>query len=104
MVKRLIAIDERHTTMMCSACERKQEIPVRKCVYHCENPSGCSNTRGLDRDWNSDINIMVRFLSLNDLWTTYQQLAGKLQQTADVDLFPRFAKDSQKEAPYASAG
>ncbi|MFW9994378.1 MAG: RNA-guided endonuclease InsQ/TnpB family protein [Candidatus Odinarchaeota archaeon] len=102
--KKVIAIDERHTTMECCVCGWRQEMPIWQRIYHCENPEGCSNTRGLDRDRNSDINIMVRFLSLNGLWMTYQQFAGKLRQTANVDLLPRFAKDSQKEAPYVSVG
>ncbi|MHA2296404.1 MAG: RNA-guided endonuclease InsQ/TnpB family protein [Candidatus Hodarchaeales archaeon] len=102
MGKRTIEIDERHTTMMCCACEHEQEMPLWKRTYLCENPESCSNTQGLDRDWNSDINIMVKFFSLNGLWTAYQYFAGKLRYTADVDLFPRFAKDSQKEIPCAS--
>ncbi len=104
MGKKIIEIDERDTTVMCCVCGWRQEMPLWKRIYHCENPEGCSNTHDLDRDRNSDINIMVRFLSRNGLWTVYQQFVGKLRQTANVDLYPRFAKDSQKEAPCVSGG
>ncbi|MEN6514133.1 MAG: hypothetical protein ABFC82_09340, partial [Methanoculleus sp.] len=35
----------------------------------------------IDRDHNSAVNIMVRFLSQNALWTGYRQFAGNLRQT-----------------------
>nr|WP_231585701.1 MULTISPECIES: transposase [unclassified Methanosarcina] len=39
----------------------------------------CGNV--IDRDRNSAINIMKRFLSQNALWTGYQSFSDNLQQT-----------------------
>jgi putative transposase len=41
----------------------------------------CECGNNLDRDKNSSINIMLRFLSQNGLWTAYQQFVDNLRQT-----------------------
>ncbi|MFX0096679.1 MAG: hypothetical protein ACFE7E_02855 [Candidatus Hodarchaeota archaeon] len=40
----------------------------------------CGNM--IDRDKNSAVNIMKRYLSQNALWTGYQEFLGNLRQTA----------------------
>ena len=41
----------------------------------------CDCGNELDRDRNSAVNIMVRFLSQNAMWTGYQQFADNLRKT-----------------------
>lgn len=53
----------------------------------------------MDRDKNSAINIMSRFLSQNARWMGYQQFAGNLQTIVTV----RKLKDLQ-EAPAFKQG
>ncbi len=78
--KRVIIIDERDTTKTCFVCGHKKEIlPLSERIFQCEN---CGTI--LDRDQNSAVNIMKRFLSLNALWTGYQYFNNhidKLRQT-----------------------
>ena len=50
-------------------------MPLEIREYMC----GCGNV--IDRDKNSAINIMLRYLSQNGLWTAYQQFADNLRQT-----------------------
>jgi putative transposase len=50
-------------------------MPLYKRIIICD----CGNE--IDRDKNSAINIMSRFLSQNAKWTGYQHFAGKLRQT-----------------------
>ncbi len=38
----------------------------------------------MDRDENSSINIMSRYLSQNGLWTAYQRFVDNLRQTGIV--------------------
>ncbi|HEY7415934.1 MAG TPA: transposase, partial [Ktedonobacteraceae bacterium] len=56
--KDLIRIDERDTSKTCSGCGQKQPMPLYKRTYRCE-------TCGLmiDRDENSAVNILRRFLA-----------------------------------------
>ncbi len=49
-------------------------MPLWKRTMSCD----CGNV--IDRDRNSAINIMLRFLSQNALWTSYQQFVGNLRQ------------------------
>lgn len=56
--KDLVFIDERNTSKMCSGCGFLQAMPLYKRTYHCEN---CGLV--LDRDENSAINILTRFLA-----------------------------------------
>lgn len=74
--KRIVEISERDTTITCCVCGNKQDMPLEKRVYECGN---CGNI--MDRDRNSVINIMLRFLFQNGLWTAYQQFVGNLRQT-----------------------
>ena len=50
-------------------------MPLEKRTMKCD----CGNV--IDRDRNSAINIMKRFLSQNALWTSYQAFADNLRQT-----------------------
>jgi putative transposase len=56
--KELVRLDERDTSKLCSGCGNKQPMPLYKRVYRC-------GTCGLvlDRDENSAINILRRFLA-----------------------------------------
>jgi len=93
--KRVITIDERYTTKTCCVCGAVHEMPLGKRVMDC----ACGNC--IDRDHNSAVNIMVRFLSQNALWTGYRQFAGNLRQTG-----PRIPENlgHSQEAPCASGG
>ena len=59
----------------------------------------CGNV--IDRDKNSSVNIMVRFLSQFALWTGYSQFEGNLRKTGLPA--PLLAVHSQ-EAPCVSVG
>ena len=65
----------KYTTKTCCVCGAVHEMPLGKRVMDC----ACGNC--IDRDHNSAVNIMVRFLSQNALWTGYRQFAGNLRQT-----------------------
>lgn len=54
--KRVIEINERGTTKTCCMCGKKQNMPLYKRTYKCN----CGNE--IDRDKNSAVNIMNRFL------------------------------------------
>jgi putative transposase len=58
--KELSIIDERDTTRMCHACKHRQDMPLWKRVYRCENEN-CGLV--MDRDENSAVNIFQRFLA-----------------------------------------
>ena len=58
--KELYIIDERDTTKMCSACKRKQCMPLWKRTYRSENEN-CGLV--MDRDENSAVNIHQRFIA-----------------------------------------
>jgi putative transposase len=73
--KRVVEISERDTSKKCFRCANEQEMPLEKREYIC----GCGNK--IDRDKNSAINIMVRYLSQNGLWTAYWQFVSNLRQT-----------------------
>jgi putative transposase len=53
-------IDERYTSKDCSACGSRQDMPLWKRTYRCGNPD-CGLV--MDRDENSAINILQRFLA-----------------------------------------
>ena len=59
--KRVITVDERYTTKTCCVCGAVHDMPLGKRVMNCE----CGNC--MDRDQNSAVNIMVRFLSQDAL-------------------------------------
>src|SRR6266481_1239907 len=56
--KELSILDERDTTRMCHACKHKQDMPLWKRTYRCEN---CGLV--MDRDENSAVNIYQRFVA-----------------------------------------
>ena len=72
--KHVIRIDEKNTTKKCCYCGKKHDMPSWKRVMLCD----CGNN--IDRDRNSSINIMFRYLSQNALWTSYQQFVDNLRQ------------------------
>ncbi|MHA1207260.1 MAG: RNA-guided endonuclease InsQ/TnpB family protein [Candidatus Hodarchaeales archaeon] len=78
--KRVIVVDERFTSKTCAFCGHKKEhMPLSERTFHCEI---CGIV--IDRDQNSAINIMKRFLSHNALCTGYQQFlisVDNLRQT-----------------------
>ena len=73
--KRVIEIDEEGTTRTCYVCGQVHEMKIWDRTMRCE----CGNE--LDRDRNSAVNLMFRFLSQNAKWTGYSQFAGNLRQT-----------------------
>ncbi|MHA2305599.1 MAG: RNA-guided endonuclease InsQ/TnpB family protein [Candidatus Hodarchaeales archaeon] len=78
--KKVITIDERNTSKVCSFCgHKKSQIPLHQRIYQCES---CGTV--LDRDQNSAINIMKRFLSFNALWTSYQCFEKNLQNIGNL--------------------
>ena len=74
--KRVIEINERGTSKRCCVCGSKKDMPLYKRSYEC---GICGNK--MDRDDNSSVNIMLRFLSQNGLWMAYQQFVDNLRQT-----------------------
>src|SRR5260370_30743969 len=58
--KELFIIDERDTTKMCHVCKHKQDMPLWKRTYRCENEN-CGLV--MDRDANSAVNIYHRFVA-----------------------------------------
>ncbi|MFX1533707.1 MAG: RNA-guided endonuclease InsQ/TnpB family protein [Promethearchaeota archaeon] len=75
--KKVIVIDERNTSKTCCLCGKKQDMPLHKRIFDCE----CGNR--MDRDQNSAVNIMVRFLSRHAPRVGYQQFVDKLRYTAN---------------------
>ena len=73
--KRIVEINEMGTSKKCCMCGNKQDMPLQKREYNCD----CGNS--IDRDRNSAINIMLRYLSQNGLWTSYWQFVSNLRQT-----------------------
>lgn len=73
--KKVVKISERDTTKKCCVCGMKQEMPLYKRIYECD----CGNV--IDRDRNSSINIMTKYLSQNALWTSLSDFQMNLRQT-----------------------
>lgn len=73
--KTVIKIDERYTSKMCCCCGKLHDMPLSNRVMKCD----CGNV--IDRDCNSSVNIMIRFLSQNAKWTGYQQFVDNLRKT-----------------------
>ena len=94
--KQVIEVGEEYTSKTCCCCGKiHAEMTVRDRVMHCE----CGTV--LDRDRNAAINIMVRYLSQNALWTGYREFTGNLRQTGLR--LPESPGHSQ-EAPCESGG
>jgi putative transposase len=73
--KRFVEIDESNTSKRCFACGKLHVMPLWIRVMRCD----CGNV--IDRDKNSSVNVMVRFLSQFALWTGYQLFADNLRNT-----------------------
>jgi len=73
--KKAIEIGEEGTTRTCYVCGRTHEMGIWDRTMRCE----CGNE--LNRDRNSAVNLMLRFLSWNAKWTGYSRFAGNLRQT-----------------------
>lgn len=73
--KKVIRIDEAYTSKECCVCRKRHAMPLWERTMKCD----CGNV--IDRDRNSAINIMKRFLSQNALWTSYQKFSDNLRQT-----------------------
>jgi len=90
--KKVIEISERYTTKACCQCGKLHDMPTEKRVMRCD----CGNV--LDRDRNSAVNIMLRFLSQNAMCTGYQQFADNLRKTGlEIPVY-------SQEAPSARVG
>ncbi len=92
--KKVIKIDERYTSKMCCCCGKLHTMLLSNRIMKCD----CGNV--MDRDCNSSINIMVRFLSQNAMWTGYQQFTDNLRKTG---VYLQNTLHSQ-EAPSARVG
>lgn len=76
--KRVIEINERGTSKTCCVCGEEQKMPLYKRIYKCK----CGNE--IDRDKNSAVNIMNRFLSQECSVDEYFSFMEKfLRQTFD---------------------
>ena len=90
--KRVVEIDESNTSKMCYACGRLHDMPLWMRTMCCD----CGNV--VDRDRNSSVNVMVRFLSQNALWTGYRQFVGNLRKTSLQT--PMLEVHSQEAQPF----
>jgi putative transposase len=95
--KKVIEIDERNTSKRCYVCGKEHDMPLWKRTMECD----CGNV--IDRDRNSAINIMIRFLLQNAMWTGYQQFVDNLRKTGLPVPIHVLVVYSQ-EAPCASVG
>lgn len=73
--KRFVEIDESNTSKRCFACGKLYDMPLWVRVMRCD----CGNV--IDRDKNSSVNIMARFLSQFVLWMGYSQFESNLRNT-----------------------
>jgi len=73
--KKIIEINEMKTTKKCCACNKEHKMPLYKRIMECD----CGNR--IDRDKNSAVNIMFRYLLQNAKWTSYQQFVDNLRKT-----------------------
>jgi len=63
--KKVIWISEANISSICCACGKLHRMPLSRRSMGCD----CGNL--IDRDRNSAVNIMVRLLSQNAMWTGY---------------------------------
>jgi putative transposase len=75
--KKVIEIGEQDTSKRCCICGERHIMPLWKRTMECDV---CGNA--IDRDRNSAINIMLRFLSQKVMWTGYRQFADNLRKTS----------------------
>lgn len=71
--KKTIEISEVRSSKQCYVCKKIHDMPLWKRTMECE----CGNI--IDRDRNSAINHMLRFLSQNGLWIAYQKFVNNLK-------------------------
>ncbi len=93
--KKVVEIDESYTSKECYVCGVRHDMPLWMRTMICD----CGNV--IDRDKNSSVNIMLRFLSQYALWTGYQQFVGNLRNIGLPT--PKLEVHSQ-EAPCVSVG
>ena len=74
--KRTIEIDERKSTKACWMCGKLHSMPIWKRIMSCD----CGNV--IQRDKNSAIVLMKRYLSQNAKWTGYRVFLDNLRHTA----------------------
>lgn len=75
MGKKVVKVDESYTSKTCYVCGQQHNMPLYERNMKCD----CGNE--LDRDRNSAINIMIRYLSNFATWTGYEHFAHNLRQT-----------------------
>lgn len=92
--KKVIEISEHNTTKACCQCGELHDMPTWKRVMKCD----CGNE--LDRDCNSAVNIMTRFLSQNAMCTGYQQFVDNLRTGSGIIISPGHSQ----EAPSTRVG
>ena len=85
--KKVIKVDERYTSKKCCKCHKIHLMKLSDRVMICD----CGNT--IDRDRNSSVNIMVRYLSQNALWTGYQLFTDNLRKTG-LDIIPVHSQEN----------
>jgi putative transposase len=90
--KRLVEIDESNTSKRCFVCGKLHDMPLWIRVMKCD----CGNV--IERDKNSSVNIIVRFLSQYALWMGYQQFVGNLRNTGLPT--PKLEVHSQEALPF----
>jgi putative transposase len=73
--KKVVEIDESYTSKKCYVCGETHIMPLWVRVMKCD----CGNS--IDRDKNSSVNIMLRFLSQFAMCTGYQQFVDNLRKT-----------------------
>jgi putative transposase len=78
--KELHRIDERYTSQDCSGCGNRQDMPLWKRTYRCGT---CGLVR--DRDENSAVNILQRFLARLGPHTSSNEACGVLRRSAAIN-------------------
>jgi len=73
--KRVKETSEYKTSKECCCCGKEWEMDLSIRTMKCD----CGNE--MDRDENSSVNIMTRFLSRNGLWTALSEFQANLRQT-----------------------
>lgn len=76
--KRVISINESMTSKTCSKCGKIHNMPLDVRIMSCD----CGNN--IDRDVNSSINIMKKYLYNNGLCTAYQQFVDNVSSEVSV--------------------
>jgi putative transposase len=80
--KTLLRLDERYTSKDCSGCGARQDMPLWKRTYRCGT---CGLVR--DRDENSAVNFLQRFLARLGPHTSPGEACGVLRASAAINTF-----------------